>query len=78
MAAEAEEKTGELTKAVEYLSECALIIRRDKGEGKDFADILTKAAAIYNMQQRYADAVTMYDRLGDIRTILRSRFKGKA
>ena len=66
MAAEAEEKTGELTKAVEYLSECALIIRRDKGEGKDFADILTKAAAIYNMQQRYDDAVTMYDKASEI------------
>lgn len=65
-AAMVSEQTGDLVKAIEYLSECALIIRRDSGEGKDFADILCKAAGLYCIQQRYDDALTMYDKTAAI------------
>ena len=66
MAAQAAEKTNALVKAIENLSECALIIRRDSGEGKEFADILYKAAGLYCVQERYDDAVTMYDKAAAI------------
>ncbi len=66
MAAQAAEKTNALVKAIENLSECALIIRRDSGEGKEFADILYKAAGLYCVQERYEDAVTMYDKAAAI------------
>lgn len=56
----------EYTKAIEYLSENALLIRRDRGETVDFADILMKAAGMYVIQERYSDAVTMYDKAADI------------
>lgn len=65
-AAKTAENVSDFVKAVEYLSECALIIRRDEGEGKDFADILYKAAGLYCAQQRYDDAVTMYDKAAEI------------
>ncbi|GFI61440.1 lipopolysaccharide assembly protein B [Clostridiales bacterium] len=53
-------------KALEYLSENALLVRRDLGETIDFADILLQAGELYTQQKRYKDAVTMYDKSSEI------------
>ncbi len=65
-ASEIAAKDREYTRAIEYLSESALLVRREKGETIDFADILMKAAGMYALQERYSDAVTMYDKAADI------------
>lgn len=59
-------KLGRFPKAIEYLSENALIIRRDMGESAEFADILIRAAELYICQKRYSDAITMYDKAAEI------------
>ena len=65
-ASETAAKLNKYTKATEYLSETALIVRRDYGENTEFADILAKAGELYMLQERYADAVTMYDKAAEL------------
>jgi len=65
-ASDTAKKLGSYSKATEYLSEHALIVRRDLGETIDFADILMKAAQLYLLQDRYDDAVTMLDKSAEI------------
>ena len=66
IASDTAKKLGSYSKATEYLSEHALIVRRDLGETIDFADILMKAAQLYLLQDRYDDAVTMLDKSAEI------------
>lgn len=66
LAADMETKNQEYGKAIEYMSENALLIRRERGETIEFADMLIKTAELYMVQKRCDDAVTMYDKAAEI------------
>lgn len=53
-------------KAIELLSENALLIRRDSGETIDFAQALEKAAELYEFQDRISDAQTIYEKCSEL------------
>ncbi len=62
------------SKAIEFICENALLVRREKGETTDFADLLVKAAGLYMLEERYTDAATMYEKSAKIY----AAFYGKA
>ena len=65
-AAEVAKALGEYPKTTEFLSERALIVRRELGETTEFAEVLMEAAEVYILRERYEDAVTMTDRAAEI------------
>ena len=66
LAADISVRLSRYDRAVEYLSEAALILRRDGGEDGDFADMLMKTAETYMLSRRFSDAEAMYKRAAEI------------
>ncbi|MPM59341.1 hypothetical protein SDC9_106181 [bioreactor metagenome] len=66
IAADNAEKLDEYSKAVEYISENALLTRKNEGETERFCQYLIRTSKLYCLQKRYSDAVVMYEKAADM------------
>lgn len=66
MAASVAEKIGKYSKAVEYISENALMIRKSEGESIRFAEYILNSARLYCIQNRYEESILLYEKALEI------------
>lgn len=66
IAADNAEKLNKYSKAVEYISESALLIRKNEGETEKFCEYIIRTARLYSVQKRYSEAVVMYEKAVDM------------
>lgn len=66
MAVDIAEKLNEYSKAIEYVSERALLIRKNEGESENFCECIIHTAKLYCLLERYSDAVVMYEKAADM------------
>lgn len=66
IAADNAEKLEKYSKAVEYISESALLIRKNEGETERFSEYIIHTAKLYFAQKRYTEAAVMYDKAAEM------------
>jgi len=66
IAADNAETIGKYSKAIEYISENALLVRKKEGESEKFGEYIIHTAKLYFLQKRYSEAAVMYEKAADM------------